>query len=425
MKKLCTISCLMFLTVLFMSALYAQDYAPGWEKKTLTKLDGSSENPALAMFKKKHHAVWKFDDKNYNPWIYYNRSLNSGTSWKKNYKLYQFKSLEYSSGPDIAVWKKYVHVIFQRSSYSDDDILYLRSTNNGKKWKKAVLIAKDNGDVTYPKIASVSKAVHVVWVQKRPNNSSSDQAGEIYDIYYKRSMNKGATWGEAKNLSSTTDQSMRPQIVVYKSSVHVVWADWIFQGEKFVSSNNFYIKSTNNGNSWSLPKKLNTQSSEIQAQGFVYYPEIALSHGAAFQLAIFFGLMDCKYDTPNKLDSAPKTHTCWTIDHGSGFGPVQTLPVTPTGYYIEYMCALDAQTLFAVWFNADKNTLQSAKYSMATGERQGGFSPIKVFNKDAFSSFNFKSSNGSIWGIGSEAIQQRDYSMKSNIETYKSNDTSR
>lgn len=417
MKKFCSIFVLMFLTVLFMSALYAQDYASGWEKKTLTKLDGTSENPALTMFKKKHHAVWSYRDQNYNGWLYYNRSLNSGKSWKKNTKLFTFKMGEATSGPAIAVWKKFVHVIFQHSIYPNYDIVYLRSTNNGKKWKKSVILATNNQVNTYPQIAAVSKVVHVIWVQERPN-SSGDQIGGICDVFYKKSMNNGATWGNTKNLSVTANKSIAPQIVVNKSNIHIVWNDWVRKGNNVVSSKIFYIKSTNNGNTWSSAKMINSQDAGMQEGGrFDSFAKITVNPILRTRLICFTRLRDLS--PPGQGDNAAKSETCWAVDSGSGFGPVRTLSASPAGYFLEYMYPLDNQTLFTVWQNPDNKSLQSARYNMATGARQGGFSQIKVFNKDGFPSYKFYFLNNMIWGILSESIQQPDYSMKSTLDIVK------
>lgn len=92
------------------------------------------------------------------------------------------------------------------------------------------------------KIALAGDTVHVVWHDERDGNR---------EIYYKRSIDNGATWpaspAEDVRLTNATRQSEFPAIAVSGSNVYVVWQD------PRSSANNdiYYIYSGDNGTTWS------------------------------------------------------------------------------------------------------------------------------------------------------------------------------
>jgi Neuraminidase (sialidase) len=84
--------------------------------------------------------------------------------------------------------------------------------------------------------------VHVVWQDETPGN---------HDIYYKRSVNNGGTWGRNKRLTRNSGASSIPAIAVLGGNVHLVWVDDT-SGEYKI----FYRRSTDNGTTWGKKKKI-------------------------------------------------------------------------------------------------------------------------------------------------------------------------
>jgi hypothetical protein len=101
--------------------------------------------------------------------------------------------------------------------------------------------------------------VHVVWADDRDGN---------FEIYYKRSMDYGATWDSSDTrLTAAPDTSMNPSIAVWDSMVHLVWWDKRNGGNEL-----YYKRSTNNGLTWS-PDMLLTSG---------FYPSLAVSDSVVY-----------------------------------------------------------------------------------------------------------------------------------------------
>ena len=65
-------------------------------------------------------------------------------------------------------------------------------------------------------VAASGDNVHVVWYDNRDGN---------FEIYYKRSIDGGLTWGADTRLTNASAASWEPSIVVSGSILHVVWYD--------------------------------------------------------------------------------------------------------------------------------------------------------------------------------------------------------
>jgi BNR repeat protein len=78
----------------------------------------------------------------------------------------------------------------------------------------------------------------VVWQDNTPGN---------YEIFFRRSVDDGATWQATKNLSNNPGPSANPEIAVYGSNVYVVWLQ---QNADNTLSDIFFRRSTDNGATW-------------------------------------------------------------------------------------------------------------------------------------------------------------------------------
>jgi PKD repeat protein len=85
-------------------------------------------------------------------------------------------------------------------------------------------------------IASSGDTVHVVWYDDRDGN---------YEIYYKRSLDGGSTWGEDIRLTNRPYSSKNAAIALSGSVVHVQWND-----DSDGNTEVYYKRSTDGGNSW-------------------------------------------------------------------------------------------------------------------------------------------------------------------------------
>lgn len=85
-------------------------------------------------------------------------------------------------------------------------------------------------------IVSSGDTLHVVWIDNRDGNS---------EIYYKRSIDQGSSWGSDTRLTNNISISLDPSISVSTSEVHVVWED-----NRDGNLEIYYKRSTNGGISW-------------------------------------------------------------------------------------------------------------------------------------------------------------------------------
>ena len=102
-------------------------------------------------------------------------------------------------------------------------------------WSEDQRLVFMQGAGWYPKAACNGDTIHLVWYR----------VGGGYDgeVYYKRSIDAGETWGEDVRLSEEdTQSSVLPQIAVSDNTVHVIW----FEDDYGL----LYLRSTDGGLTW-------------------------------------------------------------------------------------------------------------------------------------------------------------------------------
>jgi hypothetical protein len=225
------------------------DWGATWTaNKRLTFTSGNSWSSAIAVDASgKLHAVWQ-DDTSGNHEIYYKKSTDGGATWTAN------KRLTFTSGdsvvPAIGVDSSgYLHVVWQDDTAGNCEIYYTKSIDKGATWTVGKRLTWNSGGSEVPAIAlDASGYLHVVW--------QDDTAGN-YETYYRKSTDGGTTWAANKRLTWTLGSSERPAIGVDSSgNPHVVWHD-NSSGRYQIS----YRMSPDGGTNWSFATRL-TWSSE-------------------------------------------------------------------------------------------------------------------------------------------------------------------
>jgi len=239
------------LILLFVPSLYAQ-----WEPdRRLTWNDSISYTcgirPCLAAGSNGvMHLVW-FDNRNGPPGnyeIYYKRSTDEGRSWDTADTRLTFDPGE-SYTSTISASGLFVHVVWWDGRDGDYEIYYKRSTDGGLSWSSDVRLTYATGVSRFPSQGGSGSVVHVVWEDARNGNSQ---------IYYKRSLDDGATWDPDTCLARSTWGSYSPAIASQGDTVHVVWYD---NRDKPYYPEIYYKRSTDSGRSWSPDTRLTLDSS--------------------------------------------------------------------------------------------------------------------------------------------------------------------
>jgi hypothetical protein len=215
------------------------DKGTSWTTKRLTYTWRVSQKPAIAVDTSDNiHVAWA-DNTPGNKEIYYKKSTNGGTSWTT-------KRLTYNSGssdePAIAVdSSNNVFVIWQDDTPGNDEIYYKKSMDGGMTWGGTKRLTWNSGTSEAPAIAVDSyKHIHVVWEDDTQGND---------EIYSTRSTNGGVTWTN-KRLTYTSGDSWNPTIAIDSSeSIHVAWTDHTPGNWEI-----YYKKSTNGGTSWTTKR---------------------------------------------------------------------------------------------------------------------------------------------------------------------------
>ncbi len=175
--------------------------------------------------------------------IFFRRSLDGGDTWEEEQQITQ-PTGEHKSGPTIAVSDggMIVHVAWidaRHGGILDTDIYYIRSTDGGVTWEEEVRITEAIWHSTVPRLAVDGSTVHLVWYDERKGYM-------LTDIYYRRSTDNGATWGEEVALSDSPNSEGDADVAVWGGNVHVVWYERLSASEHIIH----YRRSTNNGSTW-------------------------------------------------------------------------------------------------------------------------------------------------------------------------------
>ncbi|MFC2155520.1 sialidase family protein, partial [Acidobacteriota bacterium] len=145
-----------------------------------------------------------------------------------------------SAGNIIVAWKD--------NTPGNTDILLIRSTDNGSSWSAAVNLSNNSGISQSPDITVDSAGnIIVAWVNTAPGS---------LDIFFIRSTDNGSSWSAAANLSNNLGHSFTPDITVDSAgNIIVAWQDYT-PGNADI----FFIRSTDNGSSWSTAVNISNDS---------------------------------------------------------------------------------------------------------------------------------------------------------------------
>jgi len=221
-----------------------------WTTKRVTNNAGTSTYPAIAVSGSSVYLVWS-DLTPGDQEIFFRKSIDGGVTWQGSKRLSYSDDL--SSYPDIAVSGSDVYVVWSDYTPGNYDIYFRKSADGGATWEKTQRLTANAGDSWYPKIAVIGAKICVVWSDYTPGNA---------EIYFRKSIDGGATWQKAKRLTNNAGTSYNPDIAGKGANVYVVWDD--------VSSGNddmYFMRSGDGGANWQAAKRLtnNSGASEFSA----------------------------------------------------------------------------------------------------------------------------------------------------------------
>jgi len=140
-----------------------------------------------------------------------------------------------------------VHVVWYDDRDGNNEIYYKRSIDGGLTWGPDVRLTNNSALYYDPCIIVSGSIVHVAWTDMR--NAQAE-------IYYKRSEDGGSTWGADTRLTNAPLSSESPSMAISGSVLHVVWYD-----ERNDPTGNWYTDiyykcSTDGGLTWGTDTRL-------------------------------------------------------------------------------------------------------------------------------------------------------------------------
>ncbi len=166
-------------------------------------------------------AYWDVRNHLYNTDVYFNRSLDGGTTWLPTDVRLDVGSAPGAAASDaqvLAASGASVYVAWQDQRNGFSDIYFIRSLDGGTTWLPVdvrldlgTLPGASTSDV--PEIASSGSSVYVTWRQG-------------FGVFLSRSLDSGTSWLPAEvKLSSGVGGLIHPQIASSESSVYVTWEE--------------------------------------------------------------------------------------------------------------------------------------------------------------------------------------------------------
>ena len=181
--------------------------------------------------------------------IYFNRSLDDGTSWLANDVRIDRDptGLAWSFNPRVAARGDTVHVVWLDRRDGQPDVYYTRSADAGSTWPAADVRldtdAAGAAESTHARMVASGSSVYVAWTDKRDGGS---------DVYFNGSADEGVSWLPA-DVRLDTDPpgsaaSLECELAADREAVFVTW--WETRDTGLSGSNIQFNRSLDGGRTW-------------------------------------------------------------------------------------------------------------------------------------------------------------------------------
>ena len=157
--------------------------------------------------------------------IYFRRSRDGGKSWGREIRLTTGRGAHRIS---LAASDTRLDLVWSDFRTGKWDIYYRRSPDGGGTWDPEVrLVSGDPSAIGAgrPQVASLGDSVHVVWMDGRDRNPRCYTMPVCTEVYYKRSLDGGRTWGGDVRLTFDPPFSGRPDVAALAPSTVIVSYD--------------------------------------------------------------------------------------------------------------------------------------------------------------------------------------------------------
>ena len=138
--------------------------------------------------------------------------------------------------PQVTVSGNKVYIVWVSHYTGNDDIYFTRSSDGGATFGNIINLSNDPGDSYNPHLSIIGNNVYVAWVDGTPGPYGNP------DILFRRSVNDGASFGPTTNVSNNLGISTEPNMAISSNSIYIVWRDDTLGNEGI-----FFKRSVDNG----------------------------------------------------------------------------------------------------------------------------------------------------------------------------------
>ena len=226
----------------------------------LSNNPGFSEHPQIGAYDEKVHVACNENSLGNNE-ILFARSIDNGTTFSEAINLSNTHNTN-SRNLELSAFENNVYAAWlDEDEQGNGIILFTASNDGGETFGNPITIARNvttNNDFTFPKVAAYGNKVYIAW--NVVDSRSTQGQGEIMtDLLYVKSLNQGNTFSPPIKLNNNGEKVGEAQLAAYNNVVYVVWASSPYD---HITSNLFFIKSTDNGNAFS-------NATEVKNDNFV------------------------------------------------------------------------------------------------------------------------------------------------------------
>ena len=126
-----------------------------------------------------------------------------------------------------------VYIFWMDLTLGNDDIYFKKSTDGGASFGETINLSNSfNTQSTLPSLTLLNENVYTAWTEGPFNDG---------EVYYRRSTDGGASFDETVNLSNDTRDSVRPELRVFAPNLFIVWQNQAVKGD------DIYFKGSSDG----------------------------------------------------------------------------------------------------------------------------------------------------------------------------------